>query len=107
MRSQRHASLSLILALIVLAAQFGAQAHAYTHLAKSPDTLQRGVHPVPCVECTAFAPLLTAVSGCSYPAIARVVEPPAIAATLATGTHHAALCTAYRSRAPPAQSPFV
>lgn len=107
MRPQRHACPSLLLALIVLVAQFGAQAHAYTHLAKSPDTLQRGAHPAPCVECSAFAPLLAAVSGVSYPAVATVVEPPAVAASLATGIHRAAPCTAYRSRAPPAQSPFV
>jgi len=107
MRSQRHACLSLILALVVLVAQFGAQAHAYTHLGKSPDTLQRGAHPAPCVECSAFAPLLAAVSGDSCPTIAAAVEPPAIAATLAAGIHRAAPCTAYRSRAPPAQSLFV
>src|SRR3979490_1399020 len=101
MRPQRHACLALILALIVLVAQFGAQAHAYTHLAKSPDTVQRGPHPAPCVECSAFAPLLPTVSGVSYPTVATVVEPPAIAATLAAGIHRAALCTAYRSRAPP------
>ena len=107
MRSQRHACLSLILALIVLVAQFGAQAHAYTHLGKNTDPAQNSAHRTPCVECSAFAPLLAAVSGDSYPTIAAVVEPPAIAATLAAGIHRAALRTAYRSRAPPAQSAFV
>jgi hypothetical protein len=107
MRPQRHACLSLLLALIVLVAQFGAQAHAYTHLAKSPDPLQRGAHPALCVECGAYAPLLAAVTGVSYPAIATVVEPPSIAAILAAGIHRAAPCTAYRSRAPPAQSLLV
>jgi hypothetical protein len=107
MRSRRNACLSLLLALIVLVAQFGAQAHAYTHLAKSPDTMQRGAHPAPCVECSAFAPLLAAVSGVSYPAITAVVEPPAIAATLAAGIRRAAPCTAYHSRAPPAPPLFV
>jgi hypothetical protein len=107
MRPQRHACLSLLLALIVLVAQFGAQAHAYTHLAKNTDPAQNSAHRTPCVECSAFAPLLAAVSGVAYPAIAVVVEPPAIAATLAAGIHRAAACTAYRSRAPPAPSPFV
>ena len=107
MRSQRHACLSLILALIVLVAQLGAQAHAYTHLGKNTDPAQTSAHRTPCVECSAFAPLLAAVSGVAYPAIAVVVEPPAIAATLAAGFHRAAACTAYRSRAPPAQSMFV
>ena len=107
MRSQRHACLSLILALIVLVAQLGAQAHAYTHLGKNTDPAQTSAHRAPCVECSAFAPLLAAVSGDSYPTVAAVVEPPAIAATLAAGIHRAALCTAYRSRAPPAPSLFV
>jgi len=97
----------LILALIVLVAQFGAQAHAYTHLAKYTDPAQNSAHRAPCVECSAFAPLLTAVSGVSYPTVAALVEPPAIAATLAAGVHRAALCTAYRSRAPPAPPLFV
>ena len=107
MRSRGHASLSTLIALIMLIAQFGAQAHAYTHLAKPRDTVERGTHPAPCVECSAFAPLLAAVSGDSYPAIATVVEPPAIAATLATGVRPAAPRTAYRSRAPPAPAAFV
>jgi hypothetical protein len=107
MRIRGHAGLSLILAVFVLVAQLGAQAHAYSHLAKSPDPVQRSAHQTPCVECSAFAPLLTAVSGMAFPVVATVVEPPAITATLAAGIRRAALCTAYRSRAPPAPSPFV
>lgn len=107
MRRKRHAGLSLILAIFVLVAQLGAQAHAYSHLAKSTESAQNSVHRTPCVECSAFAPLLTAVSGVAFPVVATVVEPPAITATLATGIRRAALCTAYRSRAPPAPSPFV
>jgi hypothetical protein len=107
MRRKRHAGFSLILAIFVLVAQLGAQAHAYSHLAKSPDPVQRSAHQTPCVECSAFAPLLTAVSGMAFPVVATVVEPPAITATLAAGIRRAALCTAYRSRAPPAPSPFV
>ncbi len=107
MRSRRNACLTLILALIVLVAQFGAQAHAYTHLAKNTHPAQTSVHRTACVECSAFAPLLAAVSGVSYPTIATAVEPPAIAACPAAGIHRAARCTAYRSRAPPAPSLFV
>jgi hypothetical protein len=107
MRSQRHAGLSLILAMIVLVAQLGAQAHAYSHLARNTQPAQNSAHPAPCVECSAFAPLLTAVTGVGFPVVATVVETPAIAATLAAGIRRAALCTAYRSRAPPAPSLFV
>lgn len=107
MRSQRHAGLSFVLAAIVAIAQLGAQAHAYSHLAKRSEPAQHSAHRAPCVECSAFAPLLSAVSGSSYPTVAKVVEPPAIAAVLATGVRRAAVCSAYRSRAPPAPSPFV
>jgi hypothetical protein len=108
MRIRRHAGLSLLLAIFVLVAQLGAQAHAYSHLAKSPDPIQRSSHGgAPCVECSAFAPLLTAVSGASFPVVVTAVEPPAIAASPAVGVHATATCTAYRSRAPPAPTPFV
>jgi hypothetical protein len=107
MRPKRHAGLSMVLAIFVLVAQLGAQAHAYTHLAKAPDPLQRSAHPAPCVECSAFAPLLTAVTSVAFPVVAPVVEPPAITASLAAGIRRAAACAAYRSRAPPAPSPFV
>ncbi len=107
MRRKRHSGLSLILAIFVLVAQLGAQAHAYSHLAKSPDPVQRSAYQTPCVECSAFAPLLAAVSGAAFPAVVPAVEPPAITAILAAGIPQAAPCTAYRSRAPPAASPFV
>jgi hypothetical protein len=107
MRIRRHAGLSLLLAICVLVAQLGAQAHAYSHLAKSPDPIQRSAHSAPCIECSAFAPLLTAVSGASFPVVVAVVDPPTITASLAAGVHSAAPCTAYRSRAPPAMVPFV
>ena len=103
MRARRHAGFSLILALIVLIAQLGAQAHAYSHLAKAPDPVQRHAHPAPCVECSAFAPLLAAVSGVSYPVVAAAIQPPTLGGTLTVGFPRAAAHPAYRSRAPPTQ----
>jgi hypothetical protein len=107
MRFRRHSGLSLILAIVVLVAQLGAQAHAYSHLARSPDPIQRSAHTTPCVECSAFAPLLSAVSGASFPVVIAAAEPPTIAVSIAAGVHSAAPSIAYRSRAPPALSPFV
>ena len=104
MRAQRHAGFSLTLALIILVAQLGAQAHAYTHLAGRPDSIQRHSLPAPCAECSAFAPLLAAVSNVSYPLVLAVVNPARVCSPWATGFRHAAACTAYRSRAPPLQS---
>jgi hypothetical protein len=108
MRIRGHAGLSLILAVFVLVAQLGAQAHANSHLAKSQDPIQRSAHSgAPCVECSAFAPLLTAVSGASFPVVVAVVDPPTYPASFAAGVHSAAPCTAYRPRAPPAMVWFV
>lgn len=106
-RIRRHAGLSLILAIVVLVAQLGAQAHAYSHLGKSPDPIQRTAHSAPCVECSAFAPLLSAVSGASFPIVVAAVEPLTITASIAAGVHSAAPSIAYRSRAPPALRPFA
>lgn len=107
MRIRRHANLSWLLAILVLVAQLGAQAHAYSHLAKSPDPIQRSAHTAPCVECSAFAPLLTAVSGASFPVVVAAIEPPTITLSRAALVHRAAPCSAYRSRAPPAPAPFL
>lgn len=94
--------------MFVLFAQLGAQAHAYSHLAKSPDPIQRNAHSsAACVECSAFAPLLTAVGSAAFPVVVAVVEPPTITASLAVGVHSASACTAYRSRAPPPATPFM
>ena len=103
-RAKRHAGWTVALALIVLIAQLGAQAHAYTHLATAPDSTQHHAHPAPCVECSTFAPLLTAVSSVSYAAVAAVVDQSSVCSHQTVAVHHAAICRAYRSRAPPTQS---
>ena len=92
------------MALIVLIAQLGAQAHAYTHLASAPDTAQHHAHPAPCVECSTFAPLLTAVSSVSYAAVPGAVGQDRVCSRLKVVIHHTEICRAYRSRAPPIQS---
>ena len=104
MRPQRHAGFPLVLALIILIAQLGAQAHAYAHLARTPDPVQRSAHPAPCVECSAFAPLLAALSGVSYPVVAAAMEPLTLGRTFTAGFHRTELHPAYRSRAPPSSS---
>jgi hypothetical protein len=102
-RVKRRTGWTVALAFVVLLAQFGAQAHAYSHLASAPDNAQHHAHAVPCAECSTFAPLLAAVSNSSY-----AVPPPAlnhegVSALLTVAVTHAAVCQAYRSRAPPTQ----
>ena len=93
----------MALALIVLFAQLGAQTHAYTHLASSPATTQHRVHTLPCAECSTFAPLLTTVSSTSYAAVTEVTDRSGVFPHLTIAVHRAAICRAYRSRAPPLQ----
>ena len=94
----------MALALIVLIAQLGAQTHACTHLATAPDGSQHRVHPVPCAECSTFAPLLAAVSSATYAAVSAVADHSNVCSNLTVVAHRAASCRAYRSRAPPLQS---
>ena len=104
LRTERHAGWSIVLALIVLIAQLGAQAHAYVHLASATDPSQLHARPAPCIECNAFAPLLAAVSGVSFPAVPAVVDRATVSPRFALLMRHAAHCSAYRSRAPPIRS---
>jgi hypothetical protein len=103
-RAKPHAGWTFALALIVLIAQLGAQAHAYTHMASAPDTAQHHVHPAPCVECSTFAPLLAAVSSTSYAAVPGGVCQDRVCLCLTVVIHDAQVFRANRSRAPPLQS---
>ena len=103
-RAKQHAGLTVALALIVLVAQLGAQAHAYSHLASVPDSTQHHAHPAPCIQCSTFAPLLTAVSSVSHAVVPDLVDQSKMSSRLTVVVHNAAICPAYRSRAPPIQS---
>ena len=94
--------IALMMALALLIAQFGAQAHAYSHLHPgSNSTEQLDSHGKLCSECLSFAPLL-ATAGSSGHLFA--IAPQGVAA--APGVTVASLITrspaaAFRSRAPP------
>ena len=53
-----------MLALALLVAQFGAEAHAYSHLAKDPDSAPNSLQG--CTKCLSFAPVTMAVGGTPY-----------------------------------------
>jgi hypothetical protein len=103
-RSRRHAGWIFALALIVLAAQLGAQAHAYSHLVPVPDAAAHHLHPAPCLQCSSLAPLLTLAGGFGYPLVLAVADPATVGAHPEIAALRAALCRAYRSRAPPIRS---
>ena len=88
----------------MLVAQLGAQAHAYSHLIPAPDAAAHHLHPPPCVECSSFAPLLTLAGGSGTPFVLALNDPATVYARPAPAARRAALCKAYRSRAPPIRS---
>ena len=103
-RNRRHAGWTFALALIVLVAQLGAQAHAYSHLIPAPDATAHHLHPAPCVQCSSFAPLLTLAGGYGNPAVLAITDPATVYARPVLAAARAARCRAYRSRAPPIRS---
>ena len=88
-----------MLALALLAAQFGAEAHAYSHLAKDPDSLPNSTQY--CAKCLSFAPVTAAAGG--MPHAVMILQPesdfPIATATAADPT--SSPCSSYQSRAPP------
>lgn len=90
------------MALALLMAQLGAQAHAYSHIhADSHPASQQDFHSAQCFDCLSFAPLL---SSAGAPNHALVVAPQGV-----TAAHDAVLVTlaiasaphGFQSRAPP------
>jgi hypothetical protein len=95
--------IALLTAVALLIAQFGAQAHAYSHLHAGPPhgAQQQYFHTGQCFDCLSFAPLLAGAGTPSQvlPAapMGVVAAPDAVVpALLAAAPAHA-----FRSRAPP------
>jgi hypothetical protein len=102
LRKTTNLRVALMMAMALLIAQFGAQAHAYFHLqARSVATDQLDSHGKLCSDCLSFAPLLaTAGSPSHLFAIAPhgvVAAPDVAVASLITRSP----ALAFRSRAPP------
>ena len=99
-RSNLRAALMVAMALLI--AQFGAQAHVYSHLhLGSGATEQLDSHGGQCSECLSFAPLLSAAG---TPNHLFVIAPQGV--TAGPSDAGASLITrsptpAFRSRAPP------
>ncbi len=99
-----HVHIALIVAMMMLAAQFGAQAHAYSHLHPgTASTQQLESHDgKACFECLSFAPLLI---GAGTPSQLYIAPPQGVMA--APDATVASLISrpptlAFQSRAPPA-----
>jgi len=61
---QRHRLIARVLALALLVAQFGAEAHAYSHLAKDPHGVPSSLQG--CTKCLSFTPVTIAVGGTPF-----------------------------------------
>jgi hypothetical protein len=91
-----------MVAMALLIAQFGAQAHVYSHLHPASDSSQQwDSHGRLCSDCLSFAPLLSAAGSPSH---LFAIVPQGVMA--APGDAVVSLTTraptpAFRSRAPP------
>jgi hypothetical protein len=97
---------ALITAFALLIAQFGAMAHAYSHVPdiRPATTLQSsGAHDF-CSDCLSFAPLLSAAGA---PAALPRIEPPALSLRVPAELRSLVDSRprlAFRSRAPPSHA---
>lgn len=95
--------LALITAIALLIAQFGAQAHAYTHLRLGADTTdQLDSHGRLCTDCLAFAPLQAKAGGHSLPVVFAPQGVEVAPASAVISLAERVITPAFRSRAPPA-----
>jgi hypothetical protein len=91
-----------MVAMALLVAQFGGQAHVYSHLHLAPDSTQQlDSHGRLCSECLSFAPLLSAAGTPSH--LFAIVPQGVIAAPsdAVASLITRAPTAAFRSRAPP------
>ena len=101
-RARRHATWAM--GLVLLFAQFGALAHAYSHLAAGADGRQHHFRTLPCLECAGCAPLLSLAGGLAAPPALAVADPAIVSTAPAIASQSVAIWRAYRSRAPPVPS---
>lgn len=93
---------AVITAIALLIAQFGAQAHAYTHLRLGADTTdQLDSHGKLCTDCLAFAPLQTKAGAHSLPVVFAPQGVEIAPASAVASLTERVLTPAFRSRAPP------
>jgi hypothetical protein len=92
-----------LLALLVMA-QLGAQAHAYSHVHDLAPSHPKHAHSKPCSECASFSALLTGHAGTASPAIAPPALPPSYEADGLTAAPESRLILGFHSRGPPTRT---
>ena len=97
---KRRRSIVHLLSLVLLCAQLGMQAHAYSHLKSDPDSVP-GTTTQLCGQCASSAPLLTMASGSLCLRVPHLAQSEAIAPASIDSSVHRLPHPAFRSRAPP------
>ena len=77
----KHSSIVAVLAVALLLAQFGALAHAYSHLQSTKRMPDRtALHSALCADCSTFGTLLTPGGTASVGAALPVTQPAGVVA---------------------------
>jgi hypothetical protein len=97
---KRRRSIVHLLSLVLLFAQLGMQAHAYSHLKSDPDGLP-GTTTQLCGQCASSAPLLTMASGSLCIRVPHLAQAQSAAPASIDSSVHRLPHPAFRSRAPP------
>jgi hypothetical protein len=97
---KRRRSIVHLLSLVLLIAQLGMQAHAYSHLKSDPDGLP-GTTTQLCGQCASSAPLLTMASGSLCIRVPHLAQAQSTAPASIDSSVHRLPHPAFRSRAPP------
>ena len=97
---KRRRSIVHLLSLVLLFAQLGMQAHAYSHLKSDSDGLP-GTTTQLCGQCASSAPLLTMASGSLVIRVPHLTQAEGIAPASIDSSVHRLPHPAFRSRAPP------
>ena len=99
LRSLRRLIVNL-LSLVLLLAQLGMQAHAYSHFKSDPDGLP-GTTTQLCGQCASSAPLLSMANGSLCIRVPYQPQAERVASTSIDSSVHRLPHPAFRSRAPP------
>jgi len=97
---KRRRSIVHLLSLLLLFAQLGMQAHAYSHLKSDPDGLPGSTTQL-CGQCASSAPLLSMASGSLCIRVPHVPQAEGTAPASIDSSVHRLSHPAFRSRAPP------
>jgi hypothetical protein len=98
-RVHKDGNIARVLALALLVAQFGAEVHAYSHLATDPYGVPSSMQY--CVKCLSFAPVTMAVGGMPYVLLTAQCESGPALPVATVSISDCSPFPAFQPRAPP------